>query len=116
MQIVLGIVATLLFLTSALAVVRYLRSSFELLDLVKQNARLWTELGRPERHGMGEVDAGSTIQPALPWLRWVWRADTRGLDARLASKLQSTSSLFRTCLYMFVSTIAALLALMGSLS
>ncbi len=96
MAILLVIVITLLGTVTGFTLLSYLRTSFDLLDEVTRHPALWKQLGEPQVVYVwdGQVDY-KTVQPLLPWLSWIWRADTRGLDSRLSSKLAETNRLFR---------------------
>ncbi|MFA6984681.1 MAG: hypothetical protein WC213_00550 [Arenimonas sp.] len=108
-------ILTLLVPATAAVIFFYLRSSFDLLELVKNDNALWMRLNRPEKTWVREQGGGfATIQPLFPWLGWVWEGNTSGLRADIARQVTSTSKLLRSGLTLFASTCLAIIVLVIS--
>ena len=117
MEIFLVIWVSLIAPATAFVTYRYLQSSFVLLEQVREVEPLWEQLERPERVWVREMSGGiSTIQPIFPWLKWLWAADTQGLDRKLARQLKSTSALLSLGLVLFALTVLPILLLALSAS
>lgn len=91
------------FLATALVIFLYIRSSFILLDLVKQDEAVWGQLDCPDRHYIRDgATRALTVRPLFPWLGWIWLGDPQGVSQPIASRLLTTSKLLRLGLVMFV--------------
>ena len=105
------IVAMAFFAVTGLWIYRYLKSTFLLLERLKESApHIWEQLGRPEKVRYRKHNAGLgyhvnyTIQPIWPWLKWVWEADLHGLDSGLGRDLRQTSKLLKQSSGLFLIT------------
>ncbi len=99
----------LLFPFTGVVIVLYLRSTFVLLDLVRQDEPLWKSLGEPQKvRTRGPKGGITTIQPIGRWLAWVWTAKSSGANADLAIRLKTTSRLLKIGLALFVLTSATI--------
>ena len=75
-------------------IIQYLKSSYTLLSMVKDSdTQLWESLGRPEAIMLPSLGFG-TIQPILPWLKWIWTQDITGLQENVKLQLEKTNRLF----------------------
>lgn len=116
MQTFLWVTLMLLLLITGLVVFLYLRSSFELLELVRQDEALWNRLGGPEKiYGRDFDHRYATISSIGPWLSWVYSGSTAGLQPDIAARLVITRNMLMTALVLFMLTTAVggLLMLLG---
>ncbi len=106
----------LLILITGFVVFLYLRSSFELLELVRQDEALWNRLGGPVKiYGRDFDRRYATISSIGPWLTWVYSGNTAGLRSDIAARLLITRNMLMTALVLFMMTTGAggLLMLLG---
>lgn len=106
------IIAVISFTYTGFTIYRYLISSFRLLEYIQTSATdTWEKLGRPEKIWIRNGNSGGmyTIRPLMPWLEWLWRADTMGLDFKAAKELKETSTLLKKGLVAFVLTLVSFL-------
>lgn len=106
----------LMTLITGFVVFLYLRSSFELLELVREDEALWNRLGCPEKiHGRDFANRFATISSIEPWLSWVYSGNTAGLQPDIAARLVITRNMLMTALVLFMLTTGAggLLMLLG---
>lgn len=112
----LWITLMLLMLVTGLVVFLYIRSSFELLDLVREDEALWVRLGNPEKiHGRDFANRFATISSIGPWLSWVYSGSTAGLRRDIAARLVITRNMLIAALVLFVllSMLGGILMLLG---
>jgi hypothetical protein len=108
MQMVLFVLTIFLGLLTGVVVFLYLRSSFELLRLVRQDEALWNSLGCPEKiYGRDFDHRYSTISSLGPWLTWVYSGSTAGLQRDIAERLIITRNMLITAFALFVLTTVA---------
>jgi hypothetical protein len=104
----LWVTLMLLLLITGFVVFLYLRSSFELLELVRQDEALWSRLGGPEKiYGRDFDRRYATISSIGPWLSWVYSGNTAGLQPDIASRLVITRNMLITALVLFILTTGA---------
>ncbi len=104
------------FAVSGVLIFQYMRATFHLLEMVQEHApAVWQDLGRPERVWVNSNEGMHTIQPLWPWLGWVWKGDTAGLDRRVARALSRTNGLLKSALVAFTVTVLAFLAAFAAL-
>lgn len=97
-------------------VLLYLRSSFELLELVREDEALWNRLGGPEKiYGRDFANRIATISSIGPWLSWVYSGSTAGLRRDIAARLVITRNMLITAFVLFMLTTVAggMLMLLG---
>lgn len=112
----LWVMVLMLTLLTGLVIFLYLRSSFELLELVRQDEALWNRLGCPEKiHGRDFANRYATISSPGPWLSWVYSGSTAGLQPDIAARLVITRNMLMTALVLFMLTtgVAGMLILLG---
>jgi hypothetical protein len=98
----------LMTVLTGFVVLLYLRSSFELLDLVREDEALWNRLGCPEKiHGRDFANRFATISSIGPWLSWVYSGSTAGLQPGIAARLVITRNMLITALVLFMLTTGA---------
>lgn len=106
----------LMSLATGFVIFLYIRSSFELLELVRDDEDLWNRLGCPEIvHGRDFANRFSTISSLGPWLSWVYAGSTAGLQPDIAARLLITRNMLITALALFMLTTVTggLLMLLG---
>lgn len=106
----------LMSLVTGFVVFLYLRSSFELLELVRQDEALWKRLGSPEKiYGRDFDRRYASITSLGPWLSWVYAGSTAGLQSAIAERLLITRNMLITALALFMLTTVTggLLMLLG---
>lgn len=116
MLMFLLVTVILLTLLTGFVVFLYLRSSFELLELVRQDEALWSRLGGPEKiYGRDFDRRYATISSIGPWLSWVYSGSTAGLKGDIAARLVITRNMLMTALVLFMLTTVAggMLMLLG---
>ena len=112
MQMFMLVLVALLFPVTAVVIFAYLRQGFELLVLVQRDEALWHRLGRPERVLIRQFDSrAATIQPIVPWLRWIWAGDRSHLNKALGDRLMATRKLLVAGLLLFGLASTAILML-----
>ncbi len=109
----LWITLLLLMPITGLVVFLYLRSSFELLELVREDVALWNRLGGPEKvYGRDFANRFVTISPIGPWLSWVYSGSTAGLRRDIVARLLVTRNMLIAALLLFVLTTFVSAAMM----
>lgn len=112
----LWVTVIVLTLLTGFVVFLYLRSSFELLELVREDEALWNRLGCPEKiHGRDFAHRYATISSPGPWLSWVYSGSTAGLQRDIAARLVITRNMMIAALVLFMLTtgVGGLLMLLG---
>ncbi|MFC1495677.1 hypothetical protein ACFL6W_10380 [Thermodesulfobacteriota bacterium] len=96
-----------LFPVTGIVIFLYIRSTFQLLEDLQNNApEVWEKLGKPKRVGAGTMD---TIKPLFPWVGWVWKGESEGLPVNIAHSLIKTRKLFKGGLGLFSLTVVFIL-------
>ena len=116
MEMVLFVLTILMMLITGVVVFLYLRSSFELLEMVREDEALWTRLGCPEKiYGRDFDHRIVTISPLGPWLSWVYSGSTAGLQRDIAERLVITRNMLITAfvLFMLTTVVGGMLMLAG---
>lgn len=116
MEMALFVLTILVMLITGVVVFLYLRSSFELLELVRQDEALWNSLGCPEKvRGREFNNSYVTISPLGPWLSWVYSGSTAGLQRDIAERLVITRNMLITAfvLFMLTTVVGSMLMLVG---
>jgi len=116
MQMVLFVLTILMTLITGFVIFLYLRSSFELLELVRQDEALWNRLGCPEKiYGRDFDHRYTTISSLGPWLKWVYAGSTAGLQRDIAARLLITRNMLITSfvLFMLTTVVGGMLMLVG---
>jgi len=89
-----------LFAVTGIVIFLYIRSTFQLLEGLQNNApEVWEKLGKPKIVGHG-------IWPIFPWIGWIWKGETEGLPADIACGLIKTGRLFKGSFVLFSLTVA----------
>jgi hypothetical protein len=116
MEMALFVLTILMMLITGVVVFLYLRSSFELLEMVREDEALWTRLGCPEKiYGRDFDHRIVTISPLGPWLSWVYSGRTAGLQRDIAERLVITRNMLITAfvLFMLTTVVGGMLMLVG---
>ena len=101
----LWVTVMLLMLITGFVIFLYLRSSFALLELVRQDEALWNSLGCPEKvRGRDFNNSYATISSIGPWLSWVYSGSTAGLEHDIAARLMITRNMLITAFVLFMLT------------
>ena len=116
MEMALFVLTILVMLITGFVIFLYLRSSFELLELVRQDEALWNSLGCPEKvYGRDFDRRYVTISPLGPWLSCVYSGSTTGLQRDIAERLVITRNMLITAfvLFMLTTVVGGMLMLVG---